>query len=309
MLSRVNVLLNGELVAADRARVGVFDRGFLFGDGVYEGLRAFDGHLVALGRHEQRLRAGLAEARIPWDARGLGEVCRRVLKGNGLRDAFVYVQVTRGEPAAGEPVRARLLTGPVRPTVFAYAVPAPGLDACDQPASRTAGLLRDTRWLRGACKSISLLGSVLGAVEAAERGCEDAIFVRDGLVAEATASNVLAALPSGAPGAGTGGASAIPGVALVTPDLRSTPILEGVTRAILLGAGLGIVERPLRAEELAVAREVMLLGTMSMVTAVTALDGRPVGDGRIGPVARRVLAVLVGEIRREMAAGSGACRG
>lgn len=102
----VLVHLNGEILPADRARVGVFDRGFLMGDGIYEGLRAFrrtrraDGPATA-----RRMNHGLNSCRIAWDAARMDGLTRDLLKANGLRDAFIYWQVTRGVPAPGQPVR------------------------------------------------------------------------------------------------------------------------------------------------------------------------------------------------------------
>ncbi len=281
------VHLNGELLPAGRARVGVFDRGFLFGDGVYEGLRAFDGRVVRMDLHVRRMEAGLRACRVPWDAARMETLTGELLRANGLRDAFIYWQVTRGEPGPGRPVRSRLLDGEARPTVFGYCVPAAPLAEYehDRVPMKTAVTTPDTRWLRGTVKSISLLGSVLGAIEGSEAGADDAVFIRDGLVAESTSANLIAVVER----AGV--------TEVVTPSLESVPILAGVTRDILLARGAGIVERALRADDLALASEVMLVGTLTMVTSIVRLDGRQVGDGRPGPVARRLLRELIAAIR------------
>lgn len=288
----------------DQARVSPLDRGFLFGDGVYEGLRAFGGHLVGMDLHVERLAQGLSECRIPFDASRMVPFTAELLRANGLSDAFIYWQVTRGVPAPGQPVRSRLLSGRVTPTVFGYAVPTPSLSACLVPAAKTAVLTEDTRWKRGHVKSISLLGSVLAAVEASEAGGEDAIMVWTDhtgrrLLSEATSANILLAIegPSG--------------IELVTPDLQSTPILGGVTRELLVrrgpAHGLTIVQRPVLESELAQTRELMILGTLSMVTSITSLtqSGRAgvmaAAGGRAGPIARRVIEVLVAIIAEEAA--------
>lgn len=293
-LGTVIVLLNDELVDVEAARISPLDRGFLFGDGVYEGLRAFDGRIVALGLHEARLRAGLAETRIPWDARLLGEVCTRVLAANALRDAFIYMQVTRGVPLPGHPVRTRVPAGTLRPTVFVYAVPTPGLGAYAQVPTKSCATTRDTRWLRGRVKSISLIGSVLAGYEAQEAGAEDAILVREmpggrHAAAESTSANLIAVVTRDGRD-----------VAL-TPPLDDAPILAGVTRDVLLArgraSGVEVREGLVSREDLRGAREVMLCGTLTMVTAVTHLDGAPVGDGHAGPVARALLRTLCDAIR------------
>lgn len=288
------VHLHGRLVPLDDARISPLDRGFLFGDGIYEGLRAFDGRIVRLDLHEKRLREGLAEVRLPWDTGPLAGICDTLLQANHLRDAFVYVQVTRGAPGPGQPVRSRVPPGTLTPTVFAYAVPAPRLAAYAEVPAKSAVTAEDTRWLRGHVKSISLMGGVVAALEAAERGADDAILLRrrdDGTrwATEGTSANLLI-VPRGS-------------TECVTPPLREAPILAGVTRDILLAAsraaGFPIVERPIPESELATASEVMLCGTLTMVTSIVSLDGRPVGDGSPGPAAARMLALLVRAIRSD----------
>jgi D-alanine transaminase len=149
--------------------------------------------------------------------------------------------------------------------------------------------VRDTRWLRGRMKSISLIGSVLAALDSEDAGAEDAILVRDGLVAETTSANVILALP------GAGGT-----IELATPSLDSVPILAGVTRDLLIAHAprhnLQIVERPIREEELSRAIEIMACGTLTMVTAIVKLDGKPVGSGTPDPMTRRLLAILLAAI-------------
>lgn len=281
------VHLNGELVPLERARISPLDRGFLFGDGLYEGLRAFDGRIVAMERHVRRLREGLEHCGIPFDARRMESVAADVLRANGLRDAFIYFQVTRGTPGPGQPVRSRLPGGPMDPTVFAYASPTPGLNEYDRVPEKSCATLSDTRWLRGRVKSVSLMGGVLACLEADRTGHDDAILVRQTpagpLVAESTSANVIVSI----------------GDRLATPDLDSAPILAGVTRDLLLKACPEIEARPIHRHELDRADEVMLCGTLTMITAVTRLDGRPVGAGRPGPQARRLLRMLLDVIARE----------
>ncbi|GJQ28966.1 MAG: aminotransferase [Phycisphaerae bacterium] len=285
--------LHDTLVPLDHARISPLDRGFLFGDGLYEGLRAFDGRVVALDRHAARLAAGLREARIPFDASRLADLCACLLDANRLRDAFLYVQVTRGSPAPHHPPRSRLPAENLPPTVFAFATPTPSLAHYAAVPAKHCISTPDTRWLRGHVKSISLMGGILAGYEAHEAGADDAILVRampDGraYAAESTSANLLIVTPHGE---------------IVTPPLDHAPILAGVTRDLLLdaarAAGLTITQRPIPREELADAREVLLCGTLTMVTAVTHLDGHPVGEGHPGPVATRLLDLLC----RTIAAG------
>jgi D-alanine transaminase len=287
------VHLNGQTLPLEQAHVSPLDRGFLFGDGIYEGLRAFDGRIVGLDLHIRRMQQGLDAARIPWSAGALGALCDDVLKANNLSDAFIYVQTTRGCPAPGQPPRTRRLEGKVSPTVFALCYSTPPLaayEAPNPPPSKSMAVVEDPRWLRGHVKGISLLGSVMASYEAEQSGSEDALLVRDGLVAETTSANVILALPRKD---GT--------TELVTPSLDSVSILAGVTRELLIAAapkhGLKIVERAVYWEELAQASEVMACGTLTMITSIVKLDGRAVGDGKPGPVARRLMDLLLVAIR------------
>lgn len=281
----VIVHLNGRLLPLEDARISPFDRGFIFGDGVYEGLRSFGGRMRAMDRHIARMRAGLAESRIQWDPSELTSMSLALIHANAMPDAFVYWQVTRGTPGPGQPVRSRVPAGPMTPTVFGYCSPVPPLEAFlgDPPTIRMA-TRPDLRWQRGHLKSISLMGGVLSALEAAEHGAADALLVRDGWLAEGTYANTIV------------GWSRNGREELATPPLNKPSILAGVTRSLELESAPDVTVRPIHQEELAQASEIMLVGTTTMVTSVTHLDGVPVGDGRPGPMARRLLASLVDAI-------------
>jgi len=320
-LAVVLIELNSELVPHDQARVSVFDRGFLFGDGMYEGLRSFmhggRPRLIAGALHVARLQAGLREAGIEYDAGRLLESTDRVLDANGLTDAFVYWQVTRGTPSLDDgPVRSRVGTHGYPPTSLVYATPLPSLDVAGEPhvATKRVSLQRDDRWSRGHMKSISLLGNVLAAIAGVraqgEDGAGETLLYREtpegSLLAEGTYTNVLVALDRAGrtPGRTAGGpkggkrsaGDVLDDVELVTPSLRGTPILNGVTRAVVLKIEPRVVERVVTLAELRRAREVMLLGTTTMVTRVVQIDGVPVGPESNGPIAtalqRRLLDCL-----------------
>lgn len=288
--------LNGQLVEASEARVSVFDRGFLFGDGVYEGLRTTadsGGRARVIGAtlHNERLREGLAEARIRgFDAADMTPLTEELVKACGLVEAFVYWQITRGTPMGpAGPERPRVVKGDVTPTVVGFATPVASVRSCVIPDCRRVSLRPDTRWTRGHLKSISLLGGVLAALEADEAGNDDAIMERDGVVSEGTATNVFLSI----------------GGRLVTPSLESAPMLAGVTRALLLEADASIEVRPVTVDELMRADEVMLVGTKSMVASVVAIDGKPVGGAaargmKAGPEATKLLAALVRAIGHEV---------
>jgi D-alanine transaminase len=284
----VIVHLNDKLVPAEEAFVSAFDRGFIFGDGVYEGLRSirWDGgdgrRIVGVERHIERMRRGLEATGIEWSPRDLDRMTLELLEANGLADAFVYWQVTRGTPSPGMPVRSRVPGKGMRPTVFGYCSPQPALESFVAPPTKSAATCEDKRWLLGRLKCTSLMGNVLASMEADAAGAEDAIFVRDGVVTEGLATNVIVVDQHGR---------------IATPSLDSAPMLAGVTRAVLLEEVSEIEERPIREPELAGAAEIILTGTTTMVTSVIKLDGRVVGDGTPGPAARRLLGALVGAIR------------
>ena len=287
------VHLNGQLIPRDQARIDPFDRGFIFGEGVYEGLRSIawkdSTRVVGIERHIQRMRRGLEAAGIQFDVSDLGERSAELCRVNALRDAFVYWQVTGGAPGAPDPVRSRARGKNTHPTIFGYCSPQPALESQREPATKRAITRRDIRWELGWLKSISLMGNVMLAAEADRAGCEEAILIRGGdergragLIAEGLATNVLLALPDDKGG-----------TELATPALESVSILAGVTRDILLALVPAIRQRPIRAEELDRTSEIMLLGTTTMVTSITELDGRRVGDGTPGPEAQRLLKILL----------------
>lgn len=290
------VYLNGQLVEHTQAQVSVFDRGFIFGDGLYEGLRAFSlngqRRLIAAHLHIARMQAGLDEARIPYIAARFLHITDALLDAAGLDDAFVYWQVTRGTPSldAG-PVRARTDISKLQPTDFAYISPLRPIDWHNlQPAVKRAAVQPDDRWNRGHVKSISLLGNVIASLDGVNAqgagGAEETILVRltpDGpVITEGTYTNVALVLP------GPHGGSRI-----VTPSLTSAPILNGVTRAILLKTCPEVEEDRVTLDDLERASEVLLLGTTTMVTSVTHLNGQPVGNGMPGPVAVNLHARLL----------------
>lgn len=273
------VWLNGRLVEEAAATISVFDRGFLFGDGIYElvrfvrtapgsGRRRYG---VALDLHVERLRRSLRLARISgFDADELRTVCDRVLDTNDLDDAAVYLQITRG---CG-PTRAHVPTSQLTPTVFASVTACEPLERFREPAVVSAITMEDLRWRLCQIKTISLMGNILALLEADGRGANEAILHRDGHVGEGAYTNVLALF----------------GSTLVTPPVDDDPpILHGVTRADALRlaseAGLRAEVRPIALDELRRADEILITSSRRFVSAVGTLDGVRVGSGAAGPAA------------------------
>ena len=268
------VYLNGAYLAADQARIHVDDRGFLFGDGVYEVTPAYRGRLFRWTRHLSRLRRGLAALRIDFEAGALGEVKRRLLAANGLDTAptaNVYVQVTRGVA----PRTHTFPDPPVEPTVYGFASSwaRPSREVWER--GFRAVTVPDQRWALAEIKTIGLLSNCLAQQAAVESGATDAIFVRDGIALEGSHNNLFAVF---------GG--------VVTTAPRSNYILHGVTRDVILELagelGLEVEERAIPVGELHRADEVFFTGTTTEVRPSVEIDGRRIGDGTVGPVTRRL---------------------
>jgi D-alanine transaminase len=284
--------LNGELVPEERAQVSVLDRGFLFGDGVYELVRYFGGHGVALDLHVARLARSLELARIDgFDATRLGAIARELMRANGLSDASVYLQVTRGAGAT----RSHMPQPGLAPTVVALASATPALDAFTAPDALRAIVRPDLRWHRCEIKTVSLAGNILSLLEAQAAGADECILVRDGLVGEGAYTNVAAVL----------------GGTLVTCPLGdgAAPVLHGTMRCWMLEsareAGMRHEVRRVREDELRAADEVLVQSSRRLVAGVVELDGRRVGDGAPGPACRALFAAMRARIEREVAAARG----
>lgn len=276
------IYLNGAYLEKAAARVSVDDRGFLFGDGVYEVTRALRGQLFAGERHLQRLERGMKELELRWpdglDGAGLTAVSERLLRDNDLAtgDAMVYVQITRG--GEGTP-RQHVFPGPTTPpTVY---VAASRFTPPDDVRARGAAAITvpDQRWGRCDLKTIQLLPNVLAKQRAAAAGAYDALQVRDGIMTEGAHTNAFAVLDR-----------------VVRTHPAGPHILSGITREIVLEVaaevGLSTSEEPIRAVDLSRATEVFLTGTTTDVMPVVRLDGKPVGTARPGPVSLQLQARL-----------------
>jgi D-alanine transaminase len=276
------VYLNGRYRQRDEARLDVEDRGSLFGDGVYEVVAFFNGRPLAMEAHARRLRQSLAAIGMdPAAGEGLDAVSIELAARNQLENGLIYWQITRGAaprhhlaPPAG-----------LRPTVLAMAYAGQKLDLHAPPPTIRAALAEDQRWCRCDIKSLMLLPSVLAMAQARDRGCDDAILHRGPRVTEATRASVFAVRKG---------------------ELWTHPadqwVLASITRAIVLelagGAGLTVHERAVTVDELLAADEVFICGTASRIKAVTHIEGRPIGDGAVGPVTLRLGGALTQHIAR-----------
>ncbi len=272
--------LNGEYQRVCDAKVSVLDRGFIFGDGIYEVVPVYGQRLFRFDEHMARLARSLGKLRIPnphsheqWLER-----CRRLVAAladsKGTQDQLVYIQVTRGVA-----VRDHVMPADITPTVFMMVNPMKPASADQRHHGVACTTARDFRWERGDIKCISLLGNVLARQMSADHGAVETIMFRDGYLTEAAASNVWVVHEG----------------ALLGPP-KSEHVLEGIRfdllRELCEECGIAYNLRPIPEADVRSADEVLLSSATKEVLAVTHIDGEPVGHGALrgkpGPVYARL---------------------
>jgi D-alanine transaminase len=268
----MTVYLNGEFLPLAEARVSVLDRGFMFGDGVYEVIPVYARRPFRLKEHLARLAHSLAGIRLAdpmtedrWTAL-IGEVIAR----QPFDDQALYLQITRGVAR-----RDHLFPRDTPPTIFLMSNPLPPLSQKMLEVGVAAVTAKDERWHHCDLKTTSLIGNVLMRQFAADRGAAETLLFRDGLLTEGAATNVLIVEE---------------GVILAPPqDWRVLPgITFGAVRDLAKEHGLPLEMRDIGEAELRQADEIWLASSLRELLAVTRLDGQPVGNGRPGPVWRRM---------------------
>jgi D-alanine transaminase len=265
--------LNGSLMPLREARVSPLDRSFLFGDGVYEVIPVRGSRPRRLPSNLARLSRSLQELRIrnPHSAEQWTGIVERLIAANGGGDMYVYLQVSRG----AEYGRNHAPLPDIEPTVFGFCapLPLPSADLLERGLTCITG--SDTRWARCDIKSVALLANVLLRQQAVEAGAAEIILLRDGHLTEASASSVQV---------------------IIDGEIRTPPnsaqLLPGTTRSLIeeLADQHGIPRRVIAVTEaqLRAADELWLTAATRGVIAVTTLDGRPIGNGKPGPLWRRM---------------------
>ncbi|WP_178861320.1 D-amino acid aminotransferase [Thiomicrorhabdus cannonii] len=274
VVSQQIVYLNGEYIPMSESQISTQDRGFLFGDGVYEVIPVYQQKLFAWEEHLQRLKNSLAAVSIPnplTDDAWL-DLLNTLIAKHPWQDQFVYLQVTRGIQMQRDHLPADCLT----PTIYAYTNPLKPVDAKILTQGIQVVTLEDIRWLRCDIKAIALLPNVLMKLAAKHQGADDAILVgRDGTISEGSASNVVI----------------VKNGELLTPP-NSHKLLPGVTRIVIERVAashqLSFVERELTLQDLQSADEIWLTSSTKEALPVTLLDGVKVGSGVPGPVWNRM---------------------
>jgi D-alanine transaminase len=266
------VFLNGKLLPVEDAKVSVLDRGFIFGDGVYELVPVYSRVPFRLDEHLARLERSLGEARIrnPYSrAQWRGHI-HGLIDAQPFEDQGVYFQVTRGAAK-----RDHAFPKNVEPTVFMMANPLVNPPQAQVERGGSAVSAQDNRWLRCDIKSISLIGNVLLRQLSAEADAAETILFRDGKLTEASASNVF-----------------IVNRGVIQSPPKSNLILPGITYDVIaeLAAanGLPMEFRDVTEAEVRGADEIWVTSSSKEVFPIVTLDGRQVGDGKPGPVFRRM---------------------
>ncbi|MEE9136340.1 MAG: aminotransferase class IV [Gammaproteobacteria bacterium] len=279
------VYLNGSFQNIREAHISPLDRGFLFGDAVYEVIPVHGGKPLLLKEHLARLERSLSEIRMvnPHTPEEWSSIVKSLIEQNSGGNLGIYIQISRGADTG----RDHAVPDGIDPTVFGMASRIADTDSWDSGV--TAITLPDLRWARCDIKSTALLANVLARQQAVEAGADDAILIRDGYVTEASVSSVII----------------VEGGVLVTRN-NGPELLPGTTRQLVLTlateAGLSCREEAISEERLRTADELWLMSAGRGVVPVTHLDGSPVGDGKPGPVWNRVKGLISNYIDN---AGSG----
>lgn len=268
--------VNGRYLPQAAAAVSIEDRGYQFGDGVYEVCEVYAGALIDEERHMARLARSLNELKIAWPLRpaALAMIIRKVIRRNKVMNGNVYVQVTRGVAPRDHVFPAKK----VRPSLV---VTASEVDPHSGEAKAEKGIAvvstPDIRWKRPDIKTICLLPNVLARQNARDQGAYEAWFVDDdGMVTEGAATNAWILTADG----------------VIVTRFADKAILRGVTRTTLIdliaAEGLTLEERKFSVEEAKRAKEAFITGATTLVMPVISIDGHVIGDGKPGPVARRL---------------------
>ena len=285
-MSRI-VYVNGAYLPEEQATISVFDRGFIFGDGVYEVSAVLDGRLIDVEAHLARLERSCGEIglALPWSRQELIDIHRELIARNDLREGGVYLQVTRG--AAD---RDFAFPANASPTLVMF---TQARNMANAPAAKTGIKVigtPDLRWSRRDIKSVNLLAPVLAKQAAAEAGVQEAWMVEDGLVTEGASST----------------AWIVSGHSLISRPL-SQKVLPGITRAAVLAfvaeSGFAFDQRAFTLAEALAADEAFITSATSFVMPVVSIDGQTIGSGSPGPVATRLREIYLDCARRGGALG------
>lgn len=275
------VYLNGQYLDRLDATLSVDERGVYFADGVYEVVRYFNGTGFTMTEHLARLKRSLDGIDLNFEADPIALISDELVRRNALTDARVYWQVTRGSG-----LRNHVIADDLVPTVYLSAEPAHTLGAAPPLQTIQAITTLDDRWSNCWIKSLMLLPNTLAKTRAAKAGAGEALFVRDGRVTEGAATNCFAVFD---------------GELYTHPADRY--ILEGITRNVVIALAkelsIPLHEQAFSSADLPSADECFITGTGTLLAAITAVDGRPISDGRPGPITQQLWQAFTDRVQRD----------
>ena len=268
------VYLNGDYLPVEQATVSVLDRGFLFGDGIYEVIPVFGLKPLRVDEHLQRLKNSLSRISLdnPLDDKEWKQIFDQLLEKNPGEDRAIYLQITRG----AHPVRDLKIQPEKRPTIFMMVLQVGAVDVNELEKGIETVTIDDFRWHACDIKSISLVANVMLREQATQSGVVDAILVRDGYVTEGTASNLIMVKDG----------------VLYTPP-TSQHLLPGITRDLVLelaeANGMTCEVRQISEDELETADEIWLTSSTREIAPVIRLNGQDVADAKAGLVWKKMI--------------------
>lgn len=272
--------LNGDFVRLAEARISPLDRGFLFGDGIYEVIPSYAGKMVGFGPHIERMKNGLEEIGIDfdWDIEQWRDLCSELIEINGNGNLGIYLHVSRG----ADNKRFHAFPENVEPTVFAFTFAIAEPNPADRNAVKGYSLTstEDLRWKRCHIKSTALLGNVLHFQHGYENGSnETLLYNANNELTEASASNIY-----------------IVKNGVVATPIADNQILSGITRLLVLDIlrkdrSIKVEERTISMDEVRNADEIWISSSSKEIAPITELDGKPVGDGQVGEVWQKALSL------------------
>ena len=265
--------LDGQYMPIEQAKISPMDRGFLFGDGIYEVVPSYAGKMVGFAPHIARMKSGLEAIgiQLDWSAEDWAQLCNRLIAENGAGNLGLYLHVTRGT----DNKRFHAFPKNIAPTIFAYTfeiAPPPIADKSKVKAKKVS-TSRDLRWERCQIKSTALLGNVLHFQHGYVQGSDETLlFNADNQLTEASACNVFIVKDG----------------SVITPLLDNQK-LPGITRQIVIDVlrndgQISVEERTVTMDEVANADEVWITSSSKEIAPITEIDGKPVGDGNIGDI-------------------------
>jgi D-alanine transaminase len=265
--------LNGKYLPIEQAKISPLDRGFLFGDGVYEVVPSYSGKLVGFKPHLQRMNEGLEaiDIKTGWSEKQWLDLCLKLIQDNGAGNIGIYIQISRGTYDS----RAHRFPEVVTPTIFAFCfeIASPPVADKSRVKTYTVSTARDIRWDRRDIKSTSLLGNVLHYQQGVEQGNQETLLYNDrDELTEASSCNAFI----------------VKNGTVITPPLDHQK-LPGITRQILLDillkdGQIPVEERIVSMQEVAEADEVWITSSSREIAPVVAIDSVPVGNGQVGDV-------------------------